>query len=106
MTRNQNEAQEFVIDALVAIRFDFVTVGRGAGGGVALHARMGPIQHPTPAQLIDGAVLCSRHQPRTGIVRNTGARPTLERREERFLSEILSKAEIAHDANETTEQPS
>ena len=92
---------QVVIDGLVDIRFDFVMVCRRADGGVTLDARMRPIQHPTPAELVDGAILCSRHEPRTGIVWDTGLRPTLECRDERFLSKILGEAEIAHDADET-----
>ncbi len=106
MTRDQNEAQELVVNVLVDIHFNFRMVSRCVGCGVALDAPMGPIQHPTPAELVDGPVLCSRHEPRTRIVRNTGVRPTLECREQRFLSEILGKADVAHYANETTEQPS
>ena len=47
-------------------------------------------------QHVDRAVLRRRHEPRSRVVGNTGARPLLERGDQRVLRELLREADVAH----------
>src|SRR3982074_2578118 len=56
-------------------------------------------------KVIDGAMLCGGHQPRTGIVRHAGFRPLLERGDQGILREFFGYADVAHDARKTGDYP-
>ena len=57
------------------------------------------------AELINGAVFRYRHQPRAWTIRDASHWPTLQRRNERLLREVLGEANVTNKANETTDQP-
>ncbi len=63
------------------------------------------LEHLPAAQLVDGAVLRRRHQPRARVVGDARLRPTLERRDERLLRQILGHADVANHAHEPADQP-
>lgn len=57
------------------------------------------------AQEIDRTALRDGHQPGARVARDARLRPLLERRDQRILSEILGKTDVAHDPREAGDHP-
>ena len=62
-------------------------------------------KHLRAAQTIDGAALCRRHQPRSGIFGDTFFGPSLEGRNQCILGKFLGDADIAGDAGNRSDEP-
>jgi hypothetical protein len=55
-------------------------------------------EHPATPQVIERLALGGRHQPRAGIIRHAGRGPMLQRRQQRFLGQILGERHVAQHA--------
>ena len=71
---------------------------------LAAQLRLLLLESGAPPEQVDRTVLRSGHQPRTGIVRNAGRGPPLERRDQRVLRQILRQADVADDPGERGDQ--
>src|SRR5216683_3857232 len=58
-----------------------------------------------PAKVIDRAVLRGGHEPGAWVVRDARLRPLFEGRDESVLRPLLGKADVAHDARQTGDDP-
>src|SRR5439155_17122630 len=57
------------------------------------------------AEEVDRTVLRGGHQPGTGIARDAGLRPLLERGDERIVREVLGEPDVAYDPREAGDDP-
>ena len=62
-------------------------------------------EHLAAAQMIQRPALGGRHQPRAGLFRNAGGGPVLERRQQRFLRQVLGQRHVAQHPRQAGDQP-
>src|SRR5260370_42252063 len=58
-----------------------------------------------PAKVMDRAVLRGGHEPGAWVVREARLRPLFEGSDESVLRQLLGKADVAHDARQTGDDP-
>jgi hypothetical protein len=100
----EDQPQQFVAD---------VVVERGVeiGHGLLLlleierHHPVLARQHAATAQMIQRPALCGCHQPGAGLFRHAGCGPMLQRRQQRFLGQILRQRHVAQHPRQAGDQP-
>ena len=103
MAGDEDQAQQIIADLIVGGRLDTVAA-------LLIHLELGTkdfvlgSQHALVAQPVDGAVAGGRREPRPRIVGDAGARPLLERRDERILRELLGCSHVAGQARESRDE--
>ena len=94
MTRDEHEPEQVVTDALVEDRLE---VGAGARQtrGLFVDRVVLALLHPALPAQIDRAIPRRGHEPRAGVLRDAGLRPSLEGGDEGLLGEILGEDRLA-----------
>ena len=95
MARGKDESQDIIIDDLVERLIQCI--------GKMLLLEFEPsrnlsvflFEHSSATQRVEGAALGRRHQPGTGIFRDTFDVPLLEGRDEHVLAEFFGDADVA-----------
>jgi len=62
-------------------------------------------EHVAAAQMIQRPAFGGSHQPRAGLVRHAGRGPMFERRQQRFLGEVLGQRHVAQHPGQARDQP-
>ena len=104
MAGRKDQAQQFVADVVVEAE---VQIGHGLLLllHVPRHDCVLAREHPAAAQLIQRPPLGDRHQPRAGFLRNACNRPMLDRRQQRFLRQVLGQRHVAQHPRQAGEKP-
>ena len=104
MTGREDQAQHFVADIViergVEIRHDLLVLLHLANDHLVF-----VVKHPAAAQVIERPTFSRCHQPRAGALGDARFRPSLQRRNQCFLSEILGQRHIAQQSRQAGDQP-
>src|SRR6266849_3270039 len=105
MTGDEHKAQQVVTDVIVERGFEIRHECLLPGIVLATKLLVLALQELGAAKEINGTMLGGGHEPGTWVLRDTRLLPLLERGDEGILGKILGKADIAHDPNETADEP-
>ena len=100
MTAREDEAKQIVADVVVDRR---VEIRRGRASfdlDLVTYLLTFAFERLLAANRVDRAVFRDRHQPRAWILGHARLRPTLQRRDERVLRQLLGDPYVTHDARE------
>ncbi len=105
VTGREDQSEQLIADVIVHRGFQLLKAGIAFGVEAAGNLGMLAIEHPIAAHAVDGATLCCSHQPRTGIMGNTGRRPFGERADQRVLGKLLGPVDIARHPRKARDEP-
>ena len=105
MTSGEDEAEEVISDVIVECSFEIRHGPLLTGLEFASEFTVLLLEQLATAKAVNGAVLGSCHEPGARIVWDTGGGPLLQGGDESVLRELFSKANVAHDARETGDDP-
>ena len=106
MAGDEDEAEEVVADVIVdARRRDRAREASCCDFQLVAELPFLAFVHRATAQLIDRAVLRGGHQPGARLVGHTRLRPTLQRRDQGVLRQVLGHSHVAHEPGEAGDEP-
>jgi hypothetical protein len=97
MTRDEHQPHQIVADVT---RLGRILARRADERRLVGDRLMAALEELAPPQLIERAVLRSRHQPRARVVGDSGRGPSLERAQECLLRELLGEPDLRQHARE------
>src|ERR1700722_16701879 len=104
MTSSKHQPEKVVANVIVESRFE-VRHGHLFLFQFASEFCVFTFQPGVAAEVINGSMFSSSHEPSARIIRNARLRPLLKRRHQSILREILGNANIAHNAHQASDQP-
>jgi len=109
MTGDEHQAQKVVADVIVEgsveIFHQDLASTHLAGIEFATEFLVLALEPRVSAEVINRAMLGSRHKPSARVVRDARLRPLFERGNESILCKILGHTDIAHDPRQPGDEP-
>src|SRR6185312_5689356 len=98
MARDEDETKQIITDIVIDGRVEIDSSRIVLRSDLVPDVILLPLDDLAMTHGVDRAPFCGRHEPCAGIVRNSGCRPLVERRDECILSEVLGEADVAYHA--------
>ncbi len=104
MAGGEHQPQQVVADVVVERGVEVGHLRLAFRGQLVAELGVLAVDQLGAAEAVDRAVLGGGHQPGAGLVGDAGARPLLERGDERVLRQLLGHADVAHHAREAGDE--